>query len=129
MPRYFFDFGHGTQYSKDVEGIDFPDTEQAYLQAFEAAREMWSDLLQQRRDPHRCFFEVRDEQRELLFTLPFQEVVESCLDRQVTPLHRTFAQANFTFHHARRVGAEVIEQIRITQETLKELRALLAQKI
>ena len=39
---------------------------------------MWSELLRQRRDPRQCAFEVRNEQRDLLFVLMFQEVIESC---------------------------------------------------
>jgi len=58
--------------------------EQAYLEAFKGAQDMWSELLRQRRDPRHCAFEVRDEQRDLLFVLPFQEVIESCDNRKQT---------------------------------------------
>ena len=41
-------------------------------------------LLRQRRDPRHCAFEVRNEQRDLLFVLRFQEVIESCNNRKQT---------------------------------------------
>lgn len=82
MPRYFFDFRQGNEHCPDAEGSDFPDVERAYLEAYRAALDMWSDLLKQRRDPRRCAFEVRNEARELLFTLPLQELVDACVDRE-----------------------------------------------
>jgi hypothetical protein len=88
MPRYFFDFRQGNEICTDREGIEFPGVEQAYLETYRAALDMWSDLLKQRRDPRRCAFEVRDEKRQLLFTLPLQEVVDSCLDREPERLRR-----------------------------------------
>ena len=69
-----------------VEGAEFADVEQAYLEAFEGAQDMWSELLRQRRDPRQCAFEVRNERRDLLFVLPFMEVIESCEDRKRTRL-------------------------------------------
>ena len=88
MPRYFFDFRQGNEHCPDAEGSDFPDVERAYLEACTAARDMWSELLKERRDPRRCTFEVRNETRQLLFTLPFQDVVDSCLDREHLPLQQ-----------------------------------------
>ena len=86
MPRYFFDFREGSDCCVDAQGAEFADVEQAYLEAFEGAQDMWSELLRQRRDPRQWAFEVRNEQRDLLFVLPFMEVIESCEDRKQTRL-------------------------------------------
>jgi hypothetical protein len=82
MPRYFFDFRQGTQCSPDSHGADFATVEDAYLEGIKGIQDMWGDLLRKRQDPRRCRFEVRNEQRELLFVLPFQEALDCCLDRQ-----------------------------------------------
>ena len=63
MPRFFFDFyqsGHG---EADELGVELGDAEQAYLEAFRAGAEMWSDMLVQRRDPTFCHFEILDSDR------------------------------------------------------------------
>ena len=82
MQRFFFDFCQGTERCPDAEGTEFANVEQAYLEAFKAAQDMWSEFLRQRQDPRRCVFEVRNDQRELLFALPFHEVMDSCRDRE-----------------------------------------------
>ena len=128
MPRYYFDFHEGPVYSSDTEGTDFPNVEQAYLEAYEAAQEMWSELLWERRDPRLCSFKVRTQARELLFTLPFQEVVDSCRNRPNQPLRRTFEQAASTSDYARRVSAEFRKEVSATYRALQESRALLAQE-
>lgn len=81
MPRYFFDFRQAGHLALDSEGLEFANVEQAYLEAFRTAQDMWSELLKQRRDPRHCFFEVRNTSDDILFTLPFQEVVDCCTDR------------------------------------------------
>jgi hypothetical protein len=78
MAHYFFDFREGSDCCADAQGTEFANVEQAYLEAFTGAQDMWSELLRQRRDPRQCAFEVRNEQRDLLFVLMFQEVIESC---------------------------------------------------
>lgn len=89
MPRFFFDFRQGCERIADTRGIEFADVEEAYLESFRAAQDMWSELLKQRRDPRRCSFEVRSQQDEPLFVLPFQEVLDSCIDRKLTPMQHT----------------------------------------
>jgi len=129
MPRYFFDFRQGNDICADSEGVECPGVELAYLEAYEAALEMWSELLKQRRDPRRCSFEVHSQTRELLFTLPFQEVVDSCLDRERPPLRHTFEQVTATSHYAARVGTNMAEELTRLSQTLAQSRALLKQKI
>jgi hypothetical protein len=134
MPRFFFDFRQGDDYTPDTDGNEFASTEQAYLEAMEAAREMWSELLRKRRDPTRCGFEVRDAKGNLLFLFPFQEVMDSCVDRRPKPPlfidHRTAtATATATaarVDHANRGFRQELHKIR---ETLAESRALLEVEV
>ena len=74
MPRFFFDFRQDNERVPDPEGMEFETVEEAYLEAFNGAQEMWAALLKQRSDPRRCRFEVRDPNQNLLFIFPFQEV-------------------------------------------------------
>src|SRR5690348_12193979 len=78
MNRFYFHFRQGVTLSVDDEGCTFASAEDAYLGAFTAAREMWHELLFQREDPRACSFDVTDKQGQLLFTLPFSEVLEVC---------------------------------------------------
>lgn len=123
MPRFFFDFCQGDEHVPDEEGIEFASTEQAYMEAVEGAREMWSDLLKKRRDPNRCRFEVRDAGGNLLFTFPFHEVVESCLDRprpSQTSAERATAAAVDTAGRIQLANDQV-------QKALHNLRAILVE--
>src|SRR3954466_12516543 len=111
MPRFFFDFRQGADRCADSEGTEFPNVEQAYLEAVKGAQDMWSELLRQRRDPRRCSFEVRDAQRQMLFVLPFQEIMDSCVDRDTPPIRNTFENVAKAAFHTKRVSEEFIEAL------------------
>jgi hypothetical protein len=129
MPRYFFDFRQGQDRCADAQGTDFPNVEQAYLEAVKAAQDMWSELLRQRQDPRHCVFEVRNGRHELLFVLPFQEVMDSCLDRKTPPARHIFESVSQNAYHAKRVSAEFLEQLHAVRRTLEESRMLLRSKV
>jgi hypothetical protein len=74
--RYYFHLRVGPKLSPDEVGLDLPDLENAYLEAFQAAQEMWGELLSERSDPLIRSFEIADEQGQLLLTLPFAEVLD-----------------------------------------------------
>lgn len=84
MLRFFFDFHQAGKHDVDTVGLEFADAETAYLEAVEAAQEMWSELLKDRIDPRCCHFEVRSEQGDVLYVIPFQELLDSCVDPQRT---------------------------------------------
>ena len=44
--RYFFHLRVGKTLNPDELGLEFPNLETAYLKAFEAAQEMWRELLE-----------------------------------------------------------------------------------
>lgn len=78
MPRFHFHFRQDGRLEEDTIGIEFPTVEAAYLSAFEAARDIWRDLLCERKDPTSCYFEVWDGDNQRLFELPFSEVLDVC---------------------------------------------------
>src|SRR5690242_12608978 len=128
MPRFFFDFRQGGHLVPDSEGIEFADAEQAYLEAFKTAQDMWSELLKQRHDPRRCYFEVRGAAGDLLFIFPFQEVVDSCTDRAVPPLQRSLQNLVETHNYAKRVRDEMAAQVRESHKVLRDSHALLRRE-
>ena len=129
MTRFFFDFVQTGQCTRDAEGIELVDVEQAYLEAFKAGQEMWSELLKQRRDPRRCFFEVRNGAEEILFVFPLQEVVDSCTDRTAAPLKQTFEKLRHTHNYAQHIRDEFVREVRSTQKVLEVSRKLLKHPI
>jgi len=132
MPRFFFDFRQAGHLVPDSEGIEFADVEQAYLEAFKTAQDMWSELLRERQDPRRCLFEVRSAAGDTLFIFPFQEVVDSCTDRAAPtqhPMHQTFQALLETHNFAKRVRDELTQQVRNSQEVLQQSRKLLRHPV
>lgn len=127
MSRYFFDFRQSGVRVPDTQGVEFASTEQAYLEAFRAAQEMWSELLAQRQDPRLCMFEVRDEAGNVLFLFPFQEVLDACTGRRQVPLRRTCEQLTHTSQYAKRVSAEFIDELSNMRDMLQDSRALLLE--
>src|SRR4051812_39676491 len=112
MSLFFFDFRQGDTVSRDVHGSEFATTEDAFLETYKAAEEMWGTLLQERRDPRRCAFEVRDANRELLFFFPFLEVLESCKDsRRNSTFHDSFLDAGRIAKRAQRANESFKQQI------------------
>jgi hypothetical protein len=74
--RYHFHLRIGRELSPDEIGLDMPDLETAYLEAFQAAQAMWSELLAERSDPMLRSFEIADSDGRVLLILPFREVLE-----------------------------------------------------
>ena len=74
--RYHFHLRIGRELSPDEIGIDMPDLDTAYLEAFQAAQAMWAELLAERLDPMLRSFEIADSDGRVLLILPFREVLE-----------------------------------------------------
>jgi hypothetical protein len=75
MPRFHFHFRTAKQLETDPDGLEFPDLETAYLEAFRAAVEIWAEMLQRREDPRDLSVDIHDGGGRLLLTLPFSEVL------------------------------------------------------
>ena len=128
MPRFFFDFRQNNTLEKDAIGCEHASAEEAYLEAFRAAREMWSELLARRRDPRRCYFEIRDADDNSLFILPFAEVLESCHDfSEARPaLLETFQHSVGTMARLRRAHRDFLDELQKSRNVLEEAKALIA---
>lgn len=75
MPHYYFHLTSPDGRSHDEIGSEFPDIESAYLGACEAALDMSVEMLRDRHDPSQLRFEISNGDSELLFDLPFSEVL------------------------------------------------------
>ena len=60
VPLYFFHLRTAQGLNPDETGLELPDAEAAYLEAFKTAQDMWADLLRQREDPTRHSFEIAE---------------------------------------------------------------------
>jgi len=77
MPRYFFNFRDQNEFDPDEQGLEAPDLDAAYLEAFEAAKEMWGEAILEMRDPRQQQFEISDAEGNTLLVLPFMEILDS----------------------------------------------------
>jgi hypothetical protein len=127
MHRFYFDFRQGSEVVPDEEGCELASAEDAYLEAFKAAQEMWGALLAERSDPRRCAFDVRDAYGHLLFVLPFQELLDSCRDGAVAPHHcDPLRQAAANVHHAMRLKGELGREIDKARKNLRAMHKFLS---
>lgn len=82
-----------------------------------------------RLDPRRCAFEVHDGCGDLLFTLPFEEVLESCRDR--APVHQnirqTMRETQAAYADLMRKRSDFLRALDDTRQTLQESTALMAR--
>ena len=76
MPRFYLHVRNGDDVALDEEGEELTDLEGAREEAVESARELWSELLLQRRDPTRYSVEIADETGETVLVVPFTAPVE-----------------------------------------------------
>jgi len=131
MPRFFFDFAQAGVRTRDDDGLEFASVEQAYLEAAEAAQEMWSDLMRKRQDPRQCYFEVRDTGGNLLFVFAFQELLDACTNHKSKPaaFQRSYDQVCATATATREACKEFQREVGKMRNVLKEARALLASDV
>jgi hypothetical protein len=94
----------GRELSPDEFGLDLPDLDTAYLEAFQAAQAMWGELLAQRSDPMLRSFEIADADGKVLLILPFREILE----------------------RARKPLGRIPDQVRSAQALLQKTRTLAA---
>lgn len=122
MGRYFFHVWLGDTMEVDEIGTECRDAEDAYMQAFQAAQDAWFDSVCLRTDPRRHRFEVADVAGNILFEVPFVEVIRA----------QTKAPAALlpVLRSAERNGAlvsEVARQVSRASDNLRTSRELLAQ--
>jgi hypothetical protein len=120
MPRYFFHHRDGNVLDRDEDGLEMPDLDAAYLEAFEAAKEMWIESIRDMRNPSRQQFEVADIRGSTLLIVPFKEVMDS-LKGVPKPLPMENAE------RAAKLSAEVKDAVAAARDTLRQSQQLLAR--
>jgi hypothetical protein len=126
--RYFFHLRIGEELSPDEIGLEMPDLETAYLQAFEAAQAMWGELLAERCDPLIRAFEIADEHGRVLLQLPFSEVLERAR-KPTRPLPKLPEALKNALQERKVLLASLREQIRTARSTIDATRTILGQVV
>jgi hypothetical protein len=126
LPRYFFDYFDGEQlHEADADdGIDLPDTDSAYLEAFQAATEMWGEAIRDRRNPTSDYFRVRDSSGTVVLEVPFAEILESSKGgrlarRPETEKPTAESKEELAWRHVAK-GRRIVADQRTRVERLKE---------
>ena len=129
MALFFFHFSDDETRTSDDVGLEFATVEQAYLEAVAAAQAMWPELLAARRNPLNCAFDIADANGEVLFHVPFGELVEACARPAQAPasqskLHREIEDTHVRAQSAKAAIRSGFDEVR---ESLIEANALLGQ--
>ena len=75
MPCFYFHVCDGEGFCEDPEGLELPDVAAARDSAIRSARSMMVEQLMAGKLNLASFIEVEDEERNLLFTVTFEEAV------------------------------------------------------
>jgi hypothetical protein len=120
--------------ARDDEGADFASIEEAFLEAFEGAQELWHEFLRNRDDPRRYAYEITDRHAVVLMELPFVEILESC--HPIGPMSvsgsrkqpsavmtkRAFLRAVENAHKLNTQSAELAATLRTAWKSINELK-------
>lgn len=75
MPRFYFNLCNGAQFTEDNEGAEHPDFAAARASAVASLRDVMAGDLRTGDLNTASFIEIEDEQRELIETVSFADVV------------------------------------------------------
>ena len=136
MRRYYLNLRRGGALAApDDEGADFASIEEAFLEAFTSAQELWPEFLRKRQDPREYAYQIADKRGVVLMEVPFAEVLENC--RPVCPesVDSSRKRKNVVLNtqdllvameNARRLNkqsAELSEGLRAARDSLHQLQA------
>lgn len=130
MPAFFFHFLDGDERVEDDAGIDLASAEQAYLEAVAGIRGMWSELLDQQRDPLRCAFEIADAGGAMLFRVDFAEAMKMRDERLYLPALKAaqlIRSLRDTHRRASVARSELTSSLVDVRRALAESRSLLSR--
>jgi hypothetical protein len=128
MPRFFFNYRERDEYTVDDIGVDFETFELAYLDGFNAAGQMWPEIMARRIDPRTCAFEILDGSGHLLAVLNFNELLENCSPCARVATHDfegALASVADSARHTRRKLAEFQEELGLARGRLNAVRKLI----
>jgi hypothetical protein len=120
MPRYFFHLWTGERYEVDTVGLELPDADTAYVEAYRAAQDLCSEMISTRRQLGAHRFEVADPSGRKLLDLPFSELLGSPPSRRTPP---EVLAANMA--RVRDLSNALDEEIKRAQRTMKASKQVL----
>jgi hypothetical protein len=124
MPRYFFHLAAPGSYSADDLGVEFAGVEDAYLGAYQAALDMSIEMLRQRIDPALHSFAIADQAGQVLFDLPFAEVMRPSA-KPPPPLGSIQASIQQRHERAQHAASDLRAAMGRSRELLQSTRELL----
>lgn len=125
MPHFYFHIrGADQRRSRDESGLDFPDVETAYLEAFRAAEGIRGEFVARGQNPQDYAIELANAADELILDLPFAEIFDRHAGRQVT--RSMIRAAREQGKRMMQLSAEVAEQVRLVRENLRRSQDLLS---
>ena len=77
MPRYYFHYWTGRRYEVDETGVEFPDFDAAFLDAFAAAGEISAETMRLGGNPEGMWFDIVDHCGRPLTQIPFSEALDA----------------------------------------------------
>jgi hypothetical protein len=75
MPKFYFNVRDGDEVIEDREGMDMPGSDAAEAEAMQAARELLAEQLKFGSTLDTKEFEILNEKREKVLSLPFRSVL------------------------------------------------------
>ncbi len=125
MPMFFFHLRAPEGLERDEIGLDCPDFEAAYLEAYGSIPELTADLIRRGRNPMECAFEIEDAEGKLLITLPFMERVQQKPNRP-SQRHVEAMRAATQLERAYGLAEAVREQVQALHREMQASREWLA---
>ena len=125
IPRFFFDYFDGSELheAEADDGLELSDANAAFLEAFKAATEVWSEAVRARRNPMFDYFRIRDRNGVVILELPFSEVLESGRGgRPILPPVRLRSDEAQRVHRQLERGRKIVADQRDRVARLKALQ-------
>lgn len=114
----------------DEGGLELPHVETPFVEAAAGAWAMWPELLEARRDPLACRFDIATESGETLMRLDFAELIREGQADRCAPTHANeviVTALNDTHAHASNARLELRASFEQVRDSLKESKSLLAR--
>jgi uncharacterized protein DUF6894 len=118
--RYYFHLRVGGTLSSDELGLELPDLDTAYLEAFRGAQEMWTELLAEGSDPFSRAFEIADADGRVLLTVPFREVLDRVRRPVAAPSNRK-RELNELLEKRRALTDTLQQELKTMRESIEQV--------
>src|SRR5262249_35392423 len=135
VQRFYLNLRRGEgSVAPDDEGTEFASIEEAYLELFKGAQELWPELLRNRQDPRQYVYDITDGDGAVLMELPFAEIVDSCRRVGAAAMSappkpsgadltkRAFLEALENAYNLNRKSADLQRQLRTAIQSMNDLK-------